>query len=49
MISINRQKRGSVFMMVFVGIFIVALLASMVVPAFAQPLAAKKNVPAGVS
>lgn len=39
---INRHKLGSVFMTVFVGIFIVALLASTVVPAFAQPLAAKK-------
>jgi hypothetical protein len=43
MISINRHKLASVSMMVFVGIFIVALLASTVVPALAQPLAAKKT------
>jgi hypothetical protein len=43
MIHINRQKWGSVFMLMFIGVFIVALVASSVVPAFAQPLTAKKT------
>lgn len=38
----NRPKFGSVFMVVLVGVFIVALVASTVVPAFAQPLTSKK-------
>lgn len=37
-----RHKLGSVRMIVFVGVFIVALLASTVAPALAQPLNAKK-------
>jgi len=43
MMNINRHKLGSILMLVFVGIFIVALLASTVVPALAQPLIAKKT------
>jgi hypothetical protein len=38
----NRHKFGSVFMIVLVGVFIVALLASTVAPALAQPLTSKK-------
>ena len=43
MIQINRQKFGSVFMLVFVGVFMFALVASSAVPALAQPLAAQKS------
>jgi hypothetical protein len=43
MIHINRHKIGSFFMLVFVSVFIVALLASTAVPALAQPLTAKKT------
>lgn len=43
MIRINRHKLGSFLMIVFVGAFIVALVASTVVPALAQPLTAKKT------
>lgn len=43
MIRINRRKLGSVLMIMFVGAFIVALVASTVVPALAQPLTAKKT------
>jgi hypothetical protein len=39
MFHINKPKFGSIFLFVFVGVFIVALVASSVVPAFAQPLA----------
>jgi hypothetical protein len=39
----NRHKFGSVLMIVFVGVFIVALVASTVVPALAQPLTSKKT------
>jgi hypothetical protein len=42
MIHVNRHKFGSFFMLVFVSVFIVALVASTVVPALAQPLTAKK-------
>ncbi len=43
MIHINRQKFGSVFTLLFVGVFIVALVATTAVPALAGPLAAKKT------
>ena len=43
MIGINRQKFGSVLLFVFVAVFIVALVASTVVPALAQPLTSKKT------
>src|SRR5215212_8149137 len=43
MIQINRHKFGSVVLFLFVGVFIVALVASTVVPALAQPLTAKKT------
>jgi hypothetical protein len=43
MIYMNRHKFGSVVMIVFVGVFIVALVASTVVPALAQPLTSKKT------
>lgn len=43
MIQINRHKVGLAFRFVFVGVFIIALVASSVVPAFAQPLTAKKT------
>ena len=43
MIHINRHKFGLVFRFVFVGAFIIALVVSSVVPAFAQPLASKKT------
>jgi hypothetical protein len=39
----NRHKIGSFFMLVFVSVFIVALLASTAAPALAQPLTAKKT------
>jgi hypothetical protein len=42
MFQIKRPGFGSVFAPVFIGIFILALLASSVVPALAQPLAAQK-------
>src|SRR5678815_290880 len=38
-----RDRFRSIFMLVFSGVFIVVLVASSVVPAFAQPLAAKKT------
>jgi hypothetical protein len=43
MFHVNRHKFGSFFMLVFVSVFIVALVASTVVPALAQPLTAKKT------
>jgi hypothetical protein len=43
MIHINRHKFGSVFIRLFIGIFIVALIASASVPALAQPLAKQKT------
>lgn len=43
MFHVNRHKFGSVFMFVFVGVFIIALVASTAVPALAGPLAAKKT------
>ncbi|HLO31715.1 MAG TPA: hypothetical protein VK249_21360 [Anaerolineales bacterium] len=43
MFQINRPKLASMFRLVFVGVFIIALLVSSVVPALAQPLAAKKT------
>jgi hypothetical protein len=43
MFHINKHKFGSVFMFVFVGMFILALVASTAVPALAQPLAKQKT------
>jgi hypothetical protein len=43
MFPTNRHKFGSVFMVMLVGVFIVALMASTVAPALAQPLTAKKT------
>lgn len=43
MIHINRHKIGSVLLRMFVGIFIIALIASAAVPALAQPLAKQKT------
>lgn len=43
MIQIDKRKLGSILRFVFVGVFIVALVASSVVPAFAQPLRAQKS------
>jgi hypothetical protein len=43
MIHTNRHKFGSVFVRVFMAVSIVALVASSVVPAFAQPLTSKKS------
>ena len=43
MIHINRHKFGSVFIRLFISIFIVALITSAAVPALAQPLAAQKT------
>jgi len=42
MIEINRQKFGSPIVRVFMVVFIIALVASSVVPAFAQPLTSQK-------
>lgn len=43
MIQIDKHKVRSVFLPVFVGVFIIALVASTAVPALAQPLTAKKT------
>ena len=43
MIQINRHKLGLVLMFMFVAVFIIALVVSSVVPAFAQPLTSKKS------
>jgi hypothetical protein len=43
MFSVNQSKFASIFRLVFIAGFIVALVASSVVPAFAQPIAAKKT------
>jgi hypothetical protein len=43
MFHINKPKFASIFRLMFVAVFIVALVASSVVPAFAQPLGAKKT------
>ena len=43
MFSINQSRFASMFRLMFIGVFIVALVASSVVPAFAQPLAAQKS------
>lgn len=43
MFHMNRHKIGSVFLRIFVGIFIVALMTSAAVPALAQPLASQKT------
>jgi hypothetical protein len=43
MIHINRHTFGSVFVRMFVGVFIVALIASVAVPALAQPLTKQKT------
>lgn len=42
MFHMTRHKFGSVLLFVFVAVFIVALVASTVVPALAQPLTSKK-------
>ena len=39
----NNHKFGSVFIRMFVGVFIIALIASAAVPALAQPLAKQKT------
>jgi hypothetical protein len=43
MFHVNRHKFGSIVLFLLVGVFIVALLASTVAPALAQPLTAKKT------
>jgi len=43
MFHINRHKFGSIFMFVLVGIFIIVLVASIVAPASAATLTAKKT------
>jgi len=43
MFHINKSRFASIFRLMFIGVFITALVASSVVPAFAQPLAAKKT------
>jgi hypothetical protein len=43
MFHINKHKFGSVFMFVFVGVFIIALVASTSGPALAQPLTKQKT------
>src|SRR6185436_20772490 len=43
MFHVNRHKFGSMFVFVFVGVFIIALIASTAVPALAQPLAKQKT------
>ena len=43
MVQINKHKFGSVFIRLFIGIFIVALITSAAVPALARPLTAKKT------
>ena len=43
MINVNRHKFGSGFLRMFIGVFIVALIASTAVPALAKPLAKQKT------
>jgi len=43
MFPVNPSKFASIFRLMFIAVFIVGLVASSVVPAFAQPLAAKKT------
>jgi hypothetical protein len=43
MFHINKTKFAPIFRLTFIAVFILALVASSVVPAFAQPLAAKKT------
>ena len=43
MIHMNRHKFGSVFIRLFIGIFIITLITSAAVPALAQPLAKEKT------
>lgn len=43
MININRHKFGSGFLRMFIGVFIVALIASAAVPALAKPLTKQKT------
>src|ERR1051325_9343367 len=43
MFPVNQPKFASILRLMFVGVFILALVASSVVPAFAQPLTAKKT------
>jgi hypothetical protein len=43
MSQMNRHKFGSIFIRMFVSVFIVALIASAAVPALAQPLAKQKT------
>jgi hypothetical protein len=43
MLSINKPKFGAIFSLMFIAVFIIALVAISAVPALAQPLAAKKT------
>jgi len=43
MLNINKPNFGAIFSLMFIAVFIIALVASSAVPAFAQPLAAKKT------
>src|SRR5689334_15162538 len=43
MFDINKHRFASIFRLMFSAVFIVTLVASSVVPAFAQPIAAKKT------
>src|SRR6187200_1869393 len=43
MLNINKPSSGAMFRLMFIAVFIIALVASSAVPAFAQPLAAKKT------
>ena len=43
MSQMNRHKFGSIFIRMFVSVFIVALIASTAIPALAQPLAKQKT------
>jgi hypothetical protein len=43
MFHVNKHKFGSMFMFMFIGVFIIALIATTAVPALAQPLAKQKT------
>jgi hypothetical protein len=43
MLNINKPNFGAIFRLMFIAVFITALVASSAVPALAQPLAAKKT------
>ena len=43
MFHIRKPKFAAIFSLLFIAVFIIALVASSAVPALAQPLAAKKN------